>query len=242
VCVVADGMGGHTAGDVAAQLAVDTVVDALSRAPVSPSAITRAVAAADDAIRGRSAASRSPMGTTLVGVTLAAMAGATVPIVFHAGDSRCYRLHDGVLDLITRDHSFVQHLVDAGCLDPRDAGGHPRANVVTRALGIGDRYEAGPADLTVLPAVACRLLLCTDGLSDQVPARAIGRVLAGLTDPAEAARRLVELTLAGPARDNVTAVVVDVLLGPPTTLTAATRDNERRVDQHVRASSTRSIV
>ncbi len=239
VCVVADGMGGHAAGDVAAELAVNTVVDALVGRPISPETITGAIASADEAIRLRGAAMRAPMGTTLVGVALATVDGAVAPVVFHTGDSRCYRLHDGILDLVTLDHSVVQQLVDAGRLSPSDAAGHPQSSVVTRAIGIGDRFDA---DLAVLPAGACRVLLCTDGLSDQLPARAIGRVLAGLADPADAARRLVELTLAGPARDNVTAVVIDVIIDGSVGAGATMRDNERRVDQHVRASSTGSTV
>lgn len=239
VCVVADGMGGHAAGDVAAELAVATVVDALAEATISPETIARAIAAADRSIRRHGAALGSPMGTTLVGVALATVDGATHPVVFHTGDSRCYRLRDGVLDLVTRDHSVVQQLVDAGRLDPGAAATHPRSSVVTRALGMGDRFAP---DLAVLTPGPCRVLLCTDGLSDQVPARAIGRVLAGVPDPADAARRLVELTLAGPARDNVTAVVVDVQVGTRARPGSTVRDNERTVDQHVRAPSIASVV
>ncbi len=251
VCVVADGMGGHAAGDVAAELAVTTVVDALAGAPISPAAIAQAIAAADQSIRRRGASMRSPMGTTLVGLALATVDGETVPVVFHTGDSRCYRLCDGVLDLMTRDHSVVQQLVDAGRLEPGAAAAHPRSGVVTRALGMGDRVDP---DLAVLAPGPCRVLLCTDGLSDQVPARAIGRVLAGVVDPADAARRLVELTLAGPARDNVTAVVIDVLIDVVIDVHVESqidvrvrsdpmmRDNERTVDQHVRAPSVVSVV
>lgn len=240
VCLVADGMGGLAAGEVAAELAVSTVADALGDAPVAPQTIVRAIAEADASIRRHAAATRSPMGTTLVGVALATVEGAVVPVVFHTGDSRCYRLRDGVLDLVTRDHSVVQQLVDDGRIDAGAAATHPGSSVVTRALGIGDR---GDPDLTVLPGEPCRLVLCTDGLSDQVPARAIGRVLAGVADPADAARRLVELTLAGPARDNVTVVVVDVAadvqvdarVGMVERSAAMVRDTGRAVDQHVPA-------
>lgn len=239
VCVVADGMGGHTAGDVAAELAVTTVVDALTGVTISPEAIVEAIASADRSIRRHAAAMRSPMGTTLVGIALATVDGVTAPVVFHTGDSRCYRLRDGTLDLVTRDHSLVQQLVDAGRLEPGATASHPRSGVVTRALGMGDSVNP---DLAVLAPGPCRVLLCTDGLSDQVPARAIGRVLAGVVDPEDAARRLVELTLAGPARDNVTAVVIDVLVDVRARSGPMVRDNERTVDQHVRAPSVASVV
>lgn len=216
LCLVADGMGGHASGEVAAALAVDSLVGSLvaSDATVALACchdVITAVRAANRAIRD--AASRTPsaagMGTTVVGAAVVADGAGQAVAVFHVGDSRCYRWHAGELRLVTRDHSLVQQLVDAGRLSPADADAHPMGNVVTRALGVDDEVDP---DLVVLDATPCRLLLCSDGLHDELPARAIGRVLAGIDDPQVAAQRLVDLVLLGPARDNVTAVVVDVLV------------------------------
>jgi protein phosphatase len=217
VAVVADGMGGHAAGEVAASIAVASVLHELRtadrRAIAGIDPIHAAVAAANDAIRAEARrAGTAGMGATLVGAAVVRAGGSEraheTVAVFHVGDSRCYRLHDGVLRLVTRDHSLVQQLVDAGRLAATDAAAHPMANVVTRALG-PDPVVA--TDVALLGAAPGRLLLCSDGLSDEIPARTIGRVLAGIADPQAAAERLVELVLAGAARDNVTALVVDTV-------------------------------
>lgn len=202
--VVADGMGGHLAGEVASTLAVETFGGAPRAASIDD--VHRVVAGANAAVLGRADHDGAPgMGTTVVGATVLAEPAGRVA-VFHVGDSRCYRLLDGVLDLVTTDHSYVQELVDAGVLDPAHVRTHPMRNVVTRALGLERDTRA---DIVALESGG-RLLLCSDGLSGELDARSIGRVLAGFGDPQEAADRLVELALAGAARDNVTAVVVDV--------------------------------
>lgn len=215
--VVADGMGGHRAGEVAATIAVDVMAGHASgvRHPDDAvEAIRAAVAEANDRVLSAATGPRRGMGTTLVGVTPLTGGGAAV---FHLGDSRCYRLHDGVLSQVTSDHTHVRDLVDLGRLDPQQAGRHPLRNVVTRHLG-GDVPVV--ADVVEIAAPVGRLLLCSDGLSDQLTPRQIGRVLAGVADPTDAARRLVELVLGGTAPDNVTALVVDLdptdrTVGPP---------------------------
>ena len=208
-CLVADGMGGHAAGDVAAGIAVRTVVSHLDHPDTDVDAVVGSVLHADRAVR--SAALATPdangMGATLVGAAVVGTPSGPAVAIVHVGDARCYRWYDGVLDLVTRDHTLVRELVDAGGLDAHGARTHPMANVVTRAIGAGDPTP----DVTVVPPHPARLLLCSDGLSDELPARVIGRVLAGYPHPQAAADRLIELVLAGPARDNATAVVVDVL-------------------------------
>jgi protein phosphatase len=217
LCVVADGMGGHAAGEVASAVAIDTITRSI--APSIPRSVhprptlgelSAAVGAANAAILDRAARDGTAgMGTTLVGACVIAADDGDDVAVVHVGDSRCYRLRDGVLDLLTRDHSLVQELVDAGRLSPFEAASHPMGNIVTRALGAADSVEATVA---LIGATACRLLLCSDGLSDELSARTIGRVLAGVAGPQDAADRLLEIALAGPARDNVTAVVIDVVV------------------------------
>jgi protein phosphatase len=200
---VADGMGGHRAGDVASTIAVDVLAG--HAAPVTTvAAVQRAIADANRTVHAAATGPRAGMGTTVVGV--APLDDGRL-VVFHVGDSRCYRLRGGELTLVTSDHTHVQELVDHGWLGEGDAAAHPLRNVVTRAVGIEPEVTA---DVTVLEPPFGRLLLCSDGLSGELTPTRIGRVLAGLDDPGAAAHRLVELVLAGPARDNVSAIVLDV--------------------------------
>lgn len=200
---VADGMGGHEAGDVASSTAIEMLA---SHPPIeSVGELTGITARINDAIRG--AARRdgtTGMGTTLVAATPVAGGIAVV----HIGDSRCYRLADGELTLLTHDHSHVQELVDLGRISPTDARRHRLRNVITRALGIDPVVEP---DTILVPTPVGRLLICSDGLPAELSPTAIGRVLAGVDEPQAAADRLVELALRNEARDNVTAVVIDEL-------------------------------
>jgi PPM family protein phosphatase len=202
---VADGMSGHPDGHIAARVALDAL--ASEPAPASFDTVGVCAAAADRAVRAAARRSGSiGMGATLVAAT--AVGGGAA--VLHLGDSRCYRLADGVLRLLTRDHSYVQELVDLGRIDPDDARRHRWRHVVTRALGVDGAAEP---DTSFVPAPVGRLLLCSDGVASALPPRAIGRVLAGFPDPRSAAERLVELADRLGTGDNATAVVVDDLGG-----------------------------
>ena len=210
-CVVADGMGGHAAGGVASLVAAAQIASHLDHALViDEAAIHRAIEVAHREVLRRAVLDDTDgMGTTVVLAALAsADDGSPAIAVAHVGDSRCYRFADGELELVTDDHSLVHELVRSGRCTPSEAAVHPMAHVVTRAIGV---EHLAHAEVTLLPATPCRLLLCSDGLSDELPARTIGRVLAGIVDPQAAAARLGELALAGEARDNVTALVMDVL-------------------------------
>ena len=129
-------------------------------------------------------------------------------VVGWAGDSRAYLLRDGSLRALTRDHSLVQELVDKAVLTPAEAEGHPQANVVTRAIGVGDVADPEFAELAVMPGD--RLLLCSDGLTRVVPEPEIAVLLAAAPEPESACRDLIEATLAAGAPDNVSAVVVAI--------------------------------
>jgi len=204
---VADGMGGHQAGDVAATIAVDVLAGhaaGVDEAEVITTAIRHSIADADRTIRHAATGPRLGMGTTIVGV--APIEGGRMA-VFHVGDSRCYRLLDGGLELLTTDHTQVQELVDLGQLDRAAVARHPLRHVITRSLGGG--ITATP-EIAILEPPVGRLLLCSDGLSGELSPSAIGHVLSSEADPASAARHLIDLVLEGPAPDNVTAVVVDV--------------------------------
>lgn len=201
--VVADGVGGHGAGDVASASAIEALAG--RPRPASVDELRRALDDVNATIHDRSRRDVvNRMATTVVGIVV--IDGAVH--VFHLGDSRCYRFADGEFDQLTRDHSYVQELVDAGLLTVDAARSHRRRNVITRALGV-DAVARTEID-TVAPG-ACRLLLCSDGVSSVVTFGEIARVLADSSDPQAAADELVDVAVAAGSRDDATALVVDGL-------------------------------
>ncbi|QXI28436.1 PP2C family protein-serine/threonine phosphatase [Pseudomonas vanderleydeniana] len=201
---VADGMGGHAAGDYVASLIVDT----LRRIPPSDSlaiysnALRTRLSEVNAAVR-EEAGNRgvSMMGSTVV---LLAVRGDTA-ICLWAGDSRLYRLREGQLESISRDHSYVQDLQDSGLLSEAEARVHPRANIVTRAIGVEAQLELSTSNFEVLPGDS--FLLCSDGLNKTAEDAEIRDVL-GHPDPYAVVRSLVHLGLTRGAPDNITAIVV----------------------------------
>ena len=203
---VADGMGGHEAGEVASAM----IVDALRALPQCPDidALTDAAMRALEAVNGRLQALAHTdlrprtIGSTVVGLTL----DATRFACFWAGDSRAYRLRHGRLRQLTRDHSLVQDMVEAGMLDPAAAPGHPNANVVTRAVGA----SASLAVESIAGEIqgGDRFLLCSDGLTRHVDDEEIEATMAEMgLEPA--ADRLLETVLARGAHDNVSLILVE---------------------------------
>lgn len=274
VYAVADGMGGHEAGEVASQLAVETMEEictfanktSVRKLPSVPD-VQRQVQLADDRIRE---ALESRGGTTLcalvqiktpskgrdsVTAPLAAvppwtssfamtqntdviskitpqmlenhranLAPATAPLpvateevpsllLVNVGDSRGYRLRDGALQQLTRDHSAVQEMVDAGQITELEARNHPHRNLITRALGAG--AESQP-DVTVLqPRIGDRYMLCSDGLSGELTEDILQTLLVNYRDRTEAARILTAAALEAGGRDNIAVIVIDVLAAEP---------------------------
>ncbi|WP_018133718.1 PP2C family protein-serine/threonine phosphatase [Acaricomes phytoseiuli] len=206
---VADGMGGHEAGEVAAQECVRALGEAelsLTGAAQGSAALQQALRRADTGIRELSG---SRAGTTVTGMAWLRDSGAAYWLVFNVGDSRTYRLAEGVLQQVSVDHSEVQELVDAGHLSALEARHHPRRHVVTRALGVGEDTEA---DYWLVPMrTGERWLICTDGLSDELPDEEISAVLEPGRSVQEAADELVRAALSAGGRDNVTVIVIDVL-------------------------------
>ena len=210
VYVVADGMGGHAAGEVASGLAVE-VAGTLAERAIKPEDVRAAVLEANAAILA--AARREPgnrgMGTTLTGLCLVDFRGTPHWAVVNVGDSRVYRFADNALVQLTTDHTELAELVAAGDLTEEEAQGHPLGNVLTRALGIAPAPEP---DLDVFPVRAPeRFLICSDGLTLELPDEIIAEVLADVDEPEAAARRLVDTAVDVGGRDNVTAVVVDLV-------------------------------
>lgn len=220
VFLVADGMGGHAAGDVASRLAVEEFAQLAGRPVAEPDEVHACFRRTARRLRTVVEAGRTA-GTTVAGVGVAAYDGAEYWLVFNIGDSRVYRLADGVLEQISVDHSVVQELIDAGQIAPEQADEHPERHVVTRAIATSG--EPAP-DYWLIPAgPGDRLLVCTDGLTIELSDARIHQVLAGVPDPQEAAEQLVAEAVAAGGRDNVSAVVVDVAAATPPSDMEATR-------------------
>jgi PPM family protein phosphatase len=234
VAVVADGVGGAAAGEVASATAAYVVAaTALARFGDDPVAVV--VRGVEDAFASLHAgvaadADLAGMATTLTAV----VTDGTRFALGHVGDSRAYLLREGRLRQISHDHTYVQHLVDTGQLDPAERAGHPWSNIVLRSLDGGPDRSFDVTDLEV--QVGDRLLLCSDGLSDLVADERIAEVLR-LTDPHSAAAVLTQSALLAGGRDNITAVVLDVVDGPLVVgdgrLLGALRDVQNIVDPAV---------
>jgi PPM family protein phosphatase len=199
---VADGMGGHRGGEVASQLAVETLEKLFKKRigelPDQVREANRVVferSVVDEKVAG--------MGTTL---TAALVEGDRVRLA-HVGDSRAYLLRDGGLRLLTEDHTLVHRMVTEGEISKEEAQTHPQRSVLTRALGVDTIVDVDDDTVQVRPGD--RLLLCTDGLTSMVSEQAIEEVLRAVPDPQEAAERLVRLANEGGGTDNTTVVVLD---------------------------------
>jgi protein phosphatase len=210
IFVVADGMGGHNAGEVASALAVTTVKVGARTGLKDASEFRELVQQANTAIYTASLddSAQRGMGTTLAAATV--LRGETpVMMVANVGDSRVYLHRDGRLTRISVDHSYVQELVNEGVLTAEEARVHPRRNIVTRALGI-DRHVAVDVFLQEV-RTGDRLLLCSDGLVDEVSDAQIQALVTRHSDPQELAEVLVMVANSNGGHDNTTVIVVDIL-------------------------------
>ncbi|WP_159614432.1 PP2C family serine/threonine-protein phosphatase [Glutamicibacter sp. JC586] len=270
VYAVADGMGGHEAGEVASQLAVETMQEICTfanktsvRKLPTVAEVQRQVQLADDRIRE---ALEARGGTTLCALvqikapdqgrdTVTAPVAAVPPwtssfsmkvntdviakitpemlknhrvsaepdttqlpvvseeipnlLLVNVGDSRGYRLRDGALQQLTRDHSAVQEMVDAGQITELEARNHPHRNLITRALGAG--AESQPEVTVLQPRIGDRYLLCSDGLSGELTEDILQTIMVNFKDRAEAAKVLTGAALEAGGRDNIAVIVIDVL-------------------------------
>lgn len=208
---VADGMGGHAAGDRASQIAIEALSDLESRPGFTAEDVQAALAAANDTMVAESStivAGRA-MGTTVAGIAVTGAGDGDQLLAFNIGDSRVYRVVDGSLEQVSVDHSEVQEMIDSGRLDPADAADYPRRNVVTRSLG---SPHAEAADTWSFPLVAGQVfLICSDGLTGELSDEQIQAVLASTAVPSEASRQLVLEAVEAGGHDNVTVVVLRVL-------------------------------
>ena len=202
---IADGMGGHEAGEVASTIAVSSLANASLSSP-DATALGHAIEAANSAViqAAESGLGRPGMGTTCTSVII----DGNQMAVGHVGDSRCYLLHAGQLVRVTHDHSYVEELVAAGKITPEEARIHPNRSVITRALGSDPTMYAD--SFTIDLARGDRVMLCSDGLNSMITDDLIEEAMITTPTPQNCADTLVELALDAGGYDNVTCVVVDV--------------------------------
>lgn len=206
---VADGAGGHSAGEVASGMiaeALEAIPSGLSASELLAEVRLR-IKATHEALRDEAA--RRGENVMIASTIVVLIVRNEHFACLWAGDSRAYLLRGGELKQITRDHSLVQELVDAGVVRPEDAESHPRANVITRAVGAGmdGEFEMDKISDRLLPGD--RFLLCSDGLCKTLPAHDIATLLA-TNDGVPPPEVLIAAALAANASDNVTAVTVEV--------------------------------
>ena len=210
---VADGMGGHAGGEVAARVAVDALRSAFSRQP-STDGLREAVAEANAAVWRTSQVQSDlrGMGTTLTAVALVSGAdGRDVVALANVGDSRAYVFSEGHISQVTSDHSLAEEKVRSGELTEAEAAVHPHRHILTRALGVSSDVDVDLWELHLHDGD--RILLCSDGLTNEVAIDQLAEVLGGVPDPTAAARLLVQTANEHGGNDNITVVVVDVLVG-----------------------------
>ncbi len=209
---VADGMGGHEAGEVASATAIEVLAPLAAgltdaRDGAAAADVERLLAAAHDQVSAIVTVPGREAGTTVSGVVLADQGGVPYWLVVNLGDSRTYLMASGDLEQVSVDHSEVQELLEAGMITALETRTHPRRHVVTRALGPG---APSRADYWFVPVSdGDRVLVCSDGLTGELDDDQIARVLLEVPDAQAAADRLVREALAAGGRDNITVVIVD---------------------------------
>lgn len=202
---VADGMGGHEAGEIASEITVNTLAE-LAPSHLDAEGLTAAVEAANYNVMKapRQGIGRDGMGTTLT----AAMLEGERLLIAQVGDSRAYLLHKGHLQQITRDHSLMADLIEAGQITPEEARVHPNRSVITHAIGSDIHMRPDIYELNV--DAGDRILLCSDGLSSMISNNAIESIMRRQSDAQHCADELVTAALENGGADNVTVVVADV--------------------------------
>ncbi|MEG9226850.1 PP2C family protein-serine/threonine phosphatase [Aeromicrobium sp. Sec7.5] len=209
VYVVADGMGGHAAGDVASRLVIEAFTELSGRDDVTAPDIERVLESSRAAVAALATSPVTAPGSTVVAAVYVVERGRGYWLLVNIGDSRAYLLTPERLEQVSHDHSLVQEMIDAGEIDERQARVHPDRHVITRAIGAVDDAAA---DFTLMPARGgTRLLLCSDGLTGELDDARIERILRGGASAAVTSARLVAAAVEAGGHDNVTAIVIDVI-------------------------------
>jgi len=238
---VADGMGGHNAGEVASALATSLLLERAAGQTLTPEWFVDAITVINRTIHESAAESteRRGMGTTICALALVQpQEESSEPqqvALANVGDSRIYLARSGTFRQLSVDHSYVQELVTEGLITEEEARVHPRRNIVTRALGIDDRVAV---DSWLIPLFSGdRFILCSDGLVDEVPTADIAALAAQQKEPQIIADALVALAKRNGGRDNITVVVVDAIGDTPQSFIG-----ESALETHLTRSKKKSIL
>jgi serine/threonine protein phosphatase PrpC len=210
---VADGMGGHVGGEVAARVAIDALLSSFTREPTTQGLLA-AFSEANRSVwqESQDQSDLHGMGTTLTAIALVGGAdGRDMIALANVGDSRAYVFSEGQITQVTADHSLAEERMRHGEMTEEEAAVHPQRHILTRALGVSPDVEADMWELQL--RAGDRIVLCSDGLSNEVGPEALSEILATEADPGAAAHRMVEAANAHGGADNITVVVVDVLVG-----------------------------
>lgn len=202
-------MGGHDAGDLASGLVVAAFADLAGATDVTLGDVERRIRDAQRDVDALGASDRGAPGSTLVVAALSVVDGLPFWLIANVGDSRAYVWQGGALEQVSRDHSVVQELIDAGELDANQARHHPERHVITRAIGASEDAVAEFAMIPVVPGA--RLMLCSDGLTSEVNDEDVAAVLSSGGAPGAVVEALIDLALARGGHDNVTVVLVDIV-------------------------------
>jgi protein phosphatase len=209
LAVVADGMGGHAAGEVASDIAVQVVRDQFAENP-TVEGLYRGIETAHRIIQAdaRENPDHFGMGTTVIVVGLTVdSSGVRTPTLFNVGDSRAYQLRDGAIRQLSEDHSVAEEWVRMGRLTPEEAAVHPRRHQLTRTLGIEDMLEIDVQ--SVHATLGDRLLLCSDGLSNELSNESLAQLASAPIPLEEAVRLLVDGARAAGGHDNISAILLE---------------------------------
>jgi len=238
---VADGMGGHNAGEVASALATSLLLERAAGQTLTPEWFVDAITVINRTIHESAAESteRRGMGTTICALALVQpQEESSEPqqvALANVGDSRIYLARSGTFRQLSVDHSYVQELVTEGLITEEEARVHPRRNIVTRALGIDNRVAV---DSWLIPLFSGdRFILCSDGLVDEVPTADIAALAAQQKEPQIIADALVALAKRNGGRDNITVVVVDAIGDTPQSFIG-----ESALETHLTRSKKKSIL
>lgn len=208
IYIVADGVGGHNAGEVASKMAVDKIIEYLKSFHLSgdiKEVLRTAIITANEEIYRLSLTKKglSGMGTT---VTACAIKDDKL-VIANIGDSSCFIINDNDIIKVTKDHSLVQELIDEGSITEAQARNHPNKNIITRALGTGSRVDV---DIFEIPLKGiAKIILCTDGLTDELESKEILECVVSNEDNIKACKELIGIAKSRGGRDNISVMIFE---------------------------------
>lgn len=208
IFAVADGMGGHSAGEIASDAVAARLAEFQDSTSIKRSHIDERLHQSVIDVYDRVGKTDLGAGTTVTGLALTESEGVPSWLVLNIGDSRVYQFFRGSLSQVTNDHSVVQHLIDTGTITPEEAETHPHANVITRAVGFNEDPIPDYTELALIPGQ--RMLVCSDGLTKELTDFGIRHFLSTARTAKDAAEELIQQALHNSGRDNVTVIVIDV--------------------------------